>query len=151
MNAKPAWDRFRQDLAALHAAALAAADPAAAVRRTLRREAGRLTAGDRSRSLGAGDRVRLVAFGKASPGMARAAIEILGDAIVGGDRPRHGFLWVIGAMQLDAGAYGLGATPLVLHEPVVPVHEDHALIGVLREADAHGLKRHAEKLCEVAE
>lgn len=81
---RPEWDGLRQDLAALHAAALAAADPGAAVERALRVEQGALHAGGARVALAAGGRIRLVAFGKAAPRMARAALARLGGRVADG-------------------------------------------------------------------
>jgi len=78
------WDHLRADLAALHAAALAAADPEAAVRAHLRRDDDRLLAGGEAIGLAPASRVWLVALGKASPGMARAAARILGPRLTAG-------------------------------------------------------------------
>lgn len=84
MNAPPDWTRLRDDLTAFHGAALAAADPVAAVRGALQIDGERLLAGSRTVELEPSSRVWLVAFGKASCGMARAAIEVLGPRITGG-------------------------------------------------------------------
>jgi len=84
MNPKPEWSRLRQDLDALHRAALAAADPAAAVRRVLRLEDERVFVGDDEFRLEPAARVWLVALGKASCGMARAAVKTLGSRLAGG-------------------------------------------------------------------
>jgi hydroxypyruvate reductase len=73
-----------RDLDALHRAALAAADPARAVDRALRVEAAALGTPSRALSLAPGDRVWLVAFGKAAPGMARTALRLVGPRLAGG-------------------------------------------------------------------
>ena len=80
----PTWSRHREDLVALHAAAIAAADPAAAVARALRHEGEAIRVGGRAVTLTAETRIWLVAFGKASPGMARAALSAVGDRVAGG-------------------------------------------------------------------
>lgn len=80
----PSWAGLRGDLRALHAAALAAADPAAAVVRALRLEGSALRVGAEAFDLPPGARVWLVALGKASPGMARAAVATLGPRLAGG-------------------------------------------------------------------
>ena len=81
MTSAPEWHRLRDDLTAFHGAALAAADPVAAVRGALQIDGERLLAGRRVVELDPSSRVWLVALGKASCGMARAAIEILGSRI----------------------------------------------------------------------
>ncbi|HSM50510.1 MAG TPA: DUF4147 domain-containing protein [Thermoanaerobaculia bacterium] len=76
----PCWQELHEDLRALHGAALAAADPSAAVRRAL--------GGDpfvaKDGWVGEGGRILLVAVGKASVGMARAACEVLGERVAAG-------------------------------------------------------------------
>lgn len=67
----------RRDLGSIRAAALSAVDPAAAVRRALERDGGRLLATGRSWDLAACRRVTLAAAGKAAVPMARAAAEAL--------------------------------------------------------------------------
>jgi hydroxypyruvate reductase len=66
------------------AAALAAADPGAAVRRSLRHEGELLYVGERTYDLARIERVLLVSFGKAGLPMARAAADILGERLSGG-------------------------------------------------------------------
>jgi glycerate 2-kinase len=66
------------------AAALAAAEPAAAVERYLRREGDVLHAGERTYDLARYEQVFLVGAGKAGAPMARAAAEVLGDRLAGG-------------------------------------------------------------------
>ena len=78
---RPAWADRHAHLSALHAAALAAADPGAAVTRTLHLEEDRLRVGGASVALDPAARIVLIAFGKASPGMARAALEAVGPRI----------------------------------------------------------------------
>jgi hydroxypyruvate reductase len=80
----PTWSGHREDLNALHAAALSAADPAAAVDRALRLEGDAIRVGERMLDLAPDSRIWLIAFGKASPGMARAALAALGNRIAGG-------------------------------------------------------------------
>jgi hydroxypyruvate reductase len=80
----PRWAALRSDLWTLHRAALDAADPVRAVAASLRLEADRLVVGTDSIALPAPARAWLVAFGKAAPGMARAAIAALGDRVAGG-------------------------------------------------------------------
>ncbi len=66
------------------AAALDAVDPAAAVRRHLRRDGDTLCAGDRTYDLRSYERVFVVGAGKAGVPMARAAAEVVGDRLAGG-------------------------------------------------------------------
>src|SRR3970282_194620 len=84
ISSPPEWQSLRDDLTALHGAALAAADPVAAVRRALRTEGERLLSGSHTVKLEQSSRVWLIAFGKASCGMARAAIEALGPRLTAG-------------------------------------------------------------------
>jgi hydroxypyruvate reductase len=77
----PDWSRLSEDLSALHAAALAAADPAAAVERVLAASAEEVRVEAERFPLGGAGRVVLVAAGKAASKMARAALAILGDRV----------------------------------------------------------------------
>jgi hydroxypyruvate reductase len=80
----PSWTNLHADLVALHAAALAAADPEAAVRRALAIEGDEVNlAGERVR-LTASSRISLVAAGKASRRMAAAAVDVLRERLSGG-------------------------------------------------------------------
>jgi len=122
----PEWPRLRDDLTALHRAALAAADPAAAVSRRLVLEGGTLRAAEHALPLAADARVWLVAFGKASPGMARAALERLGGRVAGGvishpHRAEPGDDWPAAVRRFgaghpipDAGSIAAGAAVLDL-------------------------------------
>jgi hypothetical protein len=74
----------RWDHLGLVGVALEAADPGSAVRRHLRAEAGGVRVGRRQFKWTRGSRVFVIALGKAAPGMARAAAEILGDRIEAG-------------------------------------------------------------------
>ncbi len=80
----PAWSSLPQHLEALHRAALDAADPAAAVRRHLTWDGRVLGAGGASIELTPDARLSLIALGKASPGMTRAALDVLGDRVTAG-------------------------------------------------------------------
>ena len=66
------------------AAAIAAVEPGAAVRRFLRRERETLVAGDVAHDLQAFDRVWIIGAGKAGAPMAVAAAEIVGERLTGG-------------------------------------------------------------------
>ncbi|MDX1615851.1 MAG: DUF4147 domain-containing protein [Candidatus Promineifilaceae bacterium] len=77
------WSDFHQDIDALTQSALAAVDPAAAVRQQLRLENQHLYAGSGHYNLGAG-RNYLVAVGKAAQPMAAAALESLAPFIHAG-------------------------------------------------------------------
>jgi hydroxypyruvate reductase len=70
--------------AAILAAALAAVEPGAAVRRHMRREGDALTVGGRRYELGDYRGVWLVGAGKAGAAMAEAAAELLGERLSGG-------------------------------------------------------------------
>jgi len=65
-------------------AALAAADPHAAVHRMLHRTGNHLSMGDLSLDLAQYDRIFVLGAGKASGGIGRALEEILGDRVAGG-------------------------------------------------------------------
>lgn len=84
MSRAPRYADRLDHLAALLGAALAAADPAAAVRRALHLDGDGLRLGRRRIALSHGGRVFLIALGKAAPAMAAAAIEILGERIAAG-------------------------------------------------------------------
>jgi glycerate 2-kinase len=72
---------MKEDLEAILAASLAAADPAEAVRRCVRLEGGVVATGDERFEA---DRVFVLAAGKAAGAMARAAEEVLGECLSGG-------------------------------------------------------------------
>ncbi|HEX8361879.1 MAG TPA: glycerate kinase [Longimicrobium sp.] len=72
---------LREDARRILDAAVAAADPRAAVLRALRREGDTLHVGTETVELG---RVLMVGAGKAAAAMARAALEVLGDRVEGG-------------------------------------------------------------------
>ncbi len=72
---------MQDDLREILAAGLAAADPADAVRRSLRVDGRSISAGGRTFEA---ESVSVVAAGKAAGPMARAAVEVLGDRISGG-------------------------------------------------------------------
>lgn len=81
MRPIPDWNDRRAHCERLHRAALEAADPARAVRAALDVRPDALVAGGEAVPLATGSRVVLVAFGKASPRMARAALERLGSRV----------------------------------------------------------------------
>jgi hydroxypyruvate reductase len=85
-NAPPAprWEERLEHAAELRRAALAAADPAAAVRRHLRRDGERLWVGQEQIALGPRSRVLVVGAGKAGVAMAEAARAVLGERLSGG-------------------------------------------------------------------
>jgi glycerate 2-kinase len=72
---------MEEDLRQILSASLAAADPAEAVRRSLRIEESAIVAGDERFEA---DRVFVLAAGKAAGAMARAAEEMLGERLAGG-------------------------------------------------------------------
>src|SRR3712207_2233561 len=79
---------MEEDLRAILAASLAAADPAEAVRRSVRLEGGAVVAGDARFEA---ERVFVLAAGKAAGAMARAAEEFLVERLEGGlIVPKHG-------------------------------------------------------------
>lgn len=84
MRTSPAFSEHQQHVAQLIGAALTAADPGAAVRRGLHLEREFLRVGTRRVSLPPHSRLFLIAIGKAAPGMAAAAIEVVGERIEAG-------------------------------------------------------------------
>jgi hydroxypyruvate reductase len=74
---RPEWRELQIDLRALHAAALAAADPGLAVRRVLMPTSEGFRVGDESFALSRGARLVVIAAGKAAARMARAALAAL--------------------------------------------------------------------------
>ena len=76
----PHFQDHRQHIAAIYEAALAAADPAASVRRTIHCQSDRITIGDQALTPQPG-RFWLVAAGKAAIPMAQAAADQLGDRL----------------------------------------------------------------------
>jgi len=134
----PRHEQLRDDLRALHAAALAAADPERAVERWLHLEAGRMTVGPDRLDLAPGARIRLVALGKASCGMARAALARLGDRVAGAVVAHpHGLSpgtdWPSGVRTVaaghplpDEGSLAAGEAALALLAGAAP--EDVALV-----------------------
>lgn len=71
-------------MARVLAAAIAAVEPAQAVKRFLQRNGSQLVVGERSYDLQHIDHIWLVAFGKASLPMSQAAADVLGDRLSGG-------------------------------------------------------------------
>src|ERR687885_1366513 len=105
-------------LAEIMAQALAAVDPAGAVRRALRRDGETVMVGDRCYDLGRGGRLVVVGAGKAGAPMAQAAYEALGDCIAGG-------LVVVKEGHLGATAGQVG--PIKLLEAGHPVPDERGV------------------------
>jgi len=80
----PDWSCLHSDLAALHGAALASADPIAAVTRQLALRARTVRIAGESLLLARDSRIWLVAAGKAARGMASGAIAALDGRLAGG-------------------------------------------------------------------
>src|SRR5581483_2090383 len=78
------FDRGRELAWRIMRAALAAVDPAQAVRNAVRREGDHLRVGDRAYDLRRYRHVFVVGAGKASAPMARALEELLGDRLTAG-------------------------------------------------------------------
>ncbi|HEX8672791.1 MAG TPA: glycerate-2-kinase family protein, partial [Longimicrobium sp.] len=74
----------REDARRILDAAIDAVDPRAAVLRALRRDGDALTMGGEGVEMGDVERVLIVGAGKAAVGMARGALEVLGDRAAGG-------------------------------------------------------------------
>ncbi len=119
---------LRNDARRILDAAVAAADPRAAVLRALRREGDALVVGDDTVDLGAVERVLIVGAGKAAAGMARGALEVLGGRIAGGTvTVPHGGGAELAEIEVWEGAH--------------PVPDTHGLAGAvaaLRVARAAG-------------
>jgi hydroxypyruvate reductase len=81
---QPDWNARLDHAADLRQAALAAVEPAAAVRRNLRREADSLLVGGERIELAPESRVFVVGAGKAGAAMAAAASAVLGPRLAGG-------------------------------------------------------------------
>lgn len=81
---KPRRQNYRQHVDLLIEAALAAAEPAACVGRALRRDGQTLIVAEQERFDLSQGRVFLVSVGKASVPMAKAALEVVGDALATG-------------------------------------------------------------------
>jgi len=84
MANSPDWNDRLEHVAALSRAALAAVEPAAAVRRALRREGDTLFVAGRRYDLSAYRRLFVVGGGKAAAPMAAATAALLGDRLAGG-------------------------------------------------------------------
>lgn len=109
-------------------AAVAAADPRDALLRALRREGDALVVGDDTVDLGAVERVLMVGAGKAAVGMARGALEVLGDRVAGG------------SITVPHGG-GAELAEIEVWEAAHPVPDTHGLAGAvaaLRVARAAG-------------
>lgn len=121
-------ETLRQSALAIFRAALDAADPRAAVHRTMRREGNRLRVGTREYDLARVRCVFVVGFGKASAAMAQAVEEILGDKI---ER---------GAVTVKYGHIAPLASPRIqLYEAGHPLPDANSLRGtqeILRWLDA---------------
>jgi hydroxypyruvate reductase len=132
MSPEPVWSDLREDLRGLHQAALAAANPERAVERLLGLDDGRLRVGQRSVAVDPAARVWLIAIGKASCGMARAALSALGGRIAGGliahprdlepgvDWPAHILRFPAGHPLPDEGSLGAGEAALELMRSAAP-------------------------------
>ena len=94
-------DREKRELiAAIQRAALAAVDPAEAVRRNVRREGDELRIGERTYHLDEYERIFVVGGGKASAPMAAALAEILGHRLTGGlINVKHGYTLAEGELE----------------------------------------------------
>ncbi|NLF02974.1 MAG: glycerate kinase [Anaerolineales bacterium] len=121
-----AHDRGLQAAAqSLMKAALAAVDPAAAVRRAVRRAGDVLAVGGRRYNLADYERVRLVAGGKAAVAMAGAAVDILAERLSSG---------VVVTKYGHGGGPTTGA-PLQMIEAGHPVPDENSLRGAQAIAD----------------
>ena len=108
MTTVPDPRRLREDLRALQQAALAAADPKAAVTRALSLNGEHLVVAEQVLALERDSRVWLIALGKASCGMAQGALAAVGERITAGVVAHpHGAgaseLWPRGLLRFAAG------------------------------------------------
>jgi glycerate-2-kinase len=78
--------RLRSDVARIWTAALRAVDPAAAVRKAVKRDRHELIIGRRRFDLDNANRIWILGAGKAAGPMAQALEKILGDRLTGGLR-----------------------------------------------------------------
>lgn len=81
---KPRREQYRQDVDAMIQAALAAADPAACVGRSLRRDGQTLIIAEQEHFNLSQGRVFLISVGKAAVPMAKAALDVVGEALATG-------------------------------------------------------------------
>lgn len=107
---------------ALARAALAAADPRAAVRRALAADGRVLRVGGETIALGDAGRVWIVGAGKAAAGMAEGALDVLGPLVAGG------------AVTVPHGA-GRALGPLEVWEAAHPLPDAHGLAGAVAALD----------------
>lgn len=138
MAVKPLWEQRMEHVTALCQAALAAVDPAAAVRRALRREGDALLVSSRRYDLNAYRRVFIVGGGKAAAPMAAASADILGERLTGGI-----VITKYGHTLKDAPSLADGALQLLEAGHPVPdaagVQGAGRIAALLREAGADDL------------
>lgn len=138
MAVRPQWEHRMEHVAALCQAALAAVDPAAAVRRALRREGDALLVSGRRYDLNTYRRVFIVGGGKAAAPMAAASAAILGERLTGGL-----VITKYGHTLKDASPLAGGAFQLLEAGHPVPdtagVQGAGRLAALLREAGADDL------------
>ncbi|MBA3322490.1 MAG: DUF4147 domain-containing protein, partial [Pyrinomonadaceae bacterium] len=114
-----------RDVAEIMAAALAAVEPRAAVRRVLRKDGHTVVAGGQSYELSAGGRVFVIGAGKACAPMAEAALEALGDVVYAG---------VVIVKDGHLGAAGESIGPIKLFEAAHPVPDERGIAAAARLA-----------------
>ena len=113
---------MRDDAAKILWAAVAAVEPRAAVRRSLRLETDRLSAGDTTLDLAQVERVLIVGVGKAAVGMTLGALDVLGDRASGGVvTTRYGHGAAISGVEVVEAAH--------------PVPDEEGLRGALATLD----------------
>ncbi len=142
MNTETLRADRRQQLIEIMAAALAAVDPAEAIRRHMRRHDHTLEVDGHTYDLNAFRRVIVIGGGKASAPMAAAVAEILGDRITGGTViVKYGHTAAAGSWQVRFGRGGdpppassRAAVPpqIELIEAGHPVPDEAGLAGVQR-------------------
>ncbi len=108
----------------MQAAALAAADPRAAVHRHVRLQGERLDVSGKSYDLGAVDGIWVVGAGKAAPAMAKALQDLLRDRLSGG----------ILIVPYGQGSINLGLAPVEVVEAGHPIPDEAGAAGSERLA-----------------
>ncbi|MDP9382118.1 MAG: glycerate kinase [Chloroflexota bacterium] len=97
---------LRRDADAVLRAALAAVEPRAAVRRTLRVEADVLHFGDEVVQMGGAGRVLIIGAGKAACAMAQGALDVLQDRVSGGSlTTKYGHASPVGELEVLEAAH----------------------------------------------
>ena len=123
-------------------AALQAVDPYRAVRKTFQRAGSRLTVAGQEYDLDEIDQVILVGAGKASPAMARAVLDVLGDRISRG---------AVVTKHLDPVHFASFPASIQLVQGSHPVPDKHSIAATETMLKAQqGLKEHDLVICVIS-